>query len=45
VLAVGDDVIVDGVFRTRYLEEVDPASRADVVIELTDLARPRLLRG
>jgi uridine kinase len=29
----------------RYLEEVDPASRADVVIDMTDLAQPRLLRG
>jgi uridine kinase len=30
---------------TRYLEEIDPASRADVVIDTTDLAQPRLLRG
>ncbi|MDP9260795.1 MAG: hypothetical protein M3O89_02360 [Actinomycetota bacterium] len=30
---------------TQYLEEVDPASRADVVIDMTDLAQPRLLRG
>ena len=30
---------------TRYLEEVDPASLADVVIDMTDLNEPRLLRG
>jgi thymidylate kinase len=30
---------------TRYLDEVDPASHADVVIDMTDLAQPRLLRG
>jgi uridine kinase len=30
---------------TRYLEEVDPASLADIVIDMTDLAQPRLLRG
>jgi uridine kinase len=30
---------------TRYLDEVAPASRADVVIDMTDLAHPRLLRG
>jgi uridine kinase len=30
---------------TRYLEEVDPAARADVVIDMTDLAQPRLLRS
>jgi uridine kinase len=30
---------------TRYLEEVHPAARADVVIDMTDLAQPRLLRG
>jgi uridine kinase len=29
----------------RYLEEVDPASYANVVIDMTDLAQPRLLRG
>jgi uridine kinase len=29
----------------RYLEEVDPASLADVVIDMTDLDEPRLLRG
>jgi uridine kinase len=28
---------------TRYLEEVDPESRADIVLDTTDLARPRLL--
>jgi len=30
---------------TRYLREVDPASLADVVIDMTDLGEPRLLRG
>ena len=30
---------------TRYLEEVDPAKLADIVIDMTDLAHPRLLRG
>jgi uridine kinase len=30
---------------TRYLEEVDPAALADIVIDTTDLAQPRLLRG
>ena len=30
---------------TRYLEEVDPASLADFVIDMTDLDEPRLLRG
>jgi uridine kinase len=29
---------------TRYLEEVDPEALADVVLETTDLDRPRLLR-
>jgi hypothetical protein len=27
---------------TRYLEEVDPESVADVVVEYTDFERPRL---
>ena len=30
---------------TRYLEEIDPAALADVVIDLTDFAQPKLLRG
>jgi uridine kinase len=30
---------------TRYLDEVDPESRADVVLDTTELDRPRLLRG
>jgi len=29
----------------RYLDEVDPASLADVVVDTTDLDRPRLLRA
>jgi uridine kinase len=29
---------------TRYLEEVDPLSTADIVLDTTDLGRPRLLR-
>jgi hypothetical protein len=29
---------------TRYLEEVDPESLADIVIDTTDLDEPRLLR-
>ena len=27
---------------TRYLEEVDPESLADIVVDTTDLRRPRL---
>ncbi len=30
---------------TRYLEEVDPEGLADIVLETTDLDRPRLLRA
>ena len=30
---------------TRYLEEVDPEALADIVLETTDLGRPRLLRS
>jgi uridine kinase len=29
----------------RYLQEVDPAASADIVIDVTDLAQPKLLRG
>jgi uridine kinase len=29
---------------TRYLEEVDPEARADIVLDTTDLDRPRLHR-
>jgi hypothetical protein len=27
---------------TRYLEEVDPESLADIVVDMNDLRRPRL---
>jgi uridine kinase len=30
---------------TRYLEEVDPAALADVIIDMSDFAQPRVLRG